>query len=85
MQCRIERESQSKLGFALQGQLNLLHSRSFVHTMVHMDLQSAFRALTGSIPEVAIDIGGICDYVAKVGAKLHRIKEINRSVKAGLK
>jgi hypothetical protein len=56
MQRRIERESQSELGFALQRQLNLLHSRSFVRTVVHTDPQSAFRALTGSFPEVVIDV-----------------------------
>ncbi len=85
MQCRIERKSQSELGFALQGQLNLLRSRSFVPTVVHTDLQSAFRALTGSFPEVVIDVGGAGDYIAKVDAKICRIKEIYRSVKAGLK
>jgi hypothetical protein len=85
MQCRIERESQSELGFALQGQLNLLRSRSFVPMVVHTDPQSAFRALTGSFPEVVIDVGGAGDYVAKVDAKIRRIKEIYRSVKAGLK
>jgi hypothetical protein len=84
MQCKIERESQSKLGFALQGQLNLLRSRSFVPTVVHMDPQSAFCALTGSSPEVVIDVGGAGDYVAKVDAKIRRIKEISRKVKAGL-
>jgi hypothetical protein len=85
MQCRIERESQSKLGFALQEQLNLLHSRSFLPTLVHTDPQSAFRALRGFFPEVVIDVGGASDYVAKVAAKICRIKEIYRSVKAGLK
>ncbi len=45
MQCRIERESQSELGFTLQGQLNLLQSRSFVPTVIHTDLQSVFRSL----------------------------------------
>ncbi len=75
MQCRIERESQSKLGFTLQGQLNLLRSRSFVPTVVHTDPQSAFRALTGSFPEVVIDVGGAGDYAAKVDAKIRRIKE----------
>jgi hypothetical protein len=78
MQCRIERESQSELSFALC-------SRSFVPTMVHTDPQSAFRALTRSFPEVVIDVGGTGDYVAKVDAKIRRIKEIYRSAKPGLK
>jgi len=85
IQNRIERETQNELGLALQSQLNLLHSRGFKPTIVHTDPQSAFRALTGSFPEVVIDVGGAGDYVAKVDAKIRRIKEIYRSVKAGLK
>jgi hypothetical protein len=65
--------------------LNLLCSRGFIPTVVHTDPQSAFRALVGQFPEVVIDIGGAGDYVSKVDAKIRRIKELYRSVKAGLK
>jgi hypothetical protein len=65
IQNRIEREMQNELGMALQSQLNLLRSRGFVPTVVHMDLQSAFHAFVGQFPEVVIDIGGAGDYVSK--------------------
>jgi hypothetical protein len=85
IQNRIERETQNELGLALQSQLNLLRSRGFKPTKVHTDPQCAFRALTGSFPEVVIDVGGAGDYVAKADARIRRIKEIYPSVKAGLK
>ncbi len=85
IQNRIERETQNELGRALQSQLNLLHSRGFVPTVVHTDPQSAFHALVGQFPEMVIDIGGAGDYISKVDAKIQRIKELYRSVKAGLK
>jgi hypothetical protein len=51
---------------------------------VYTDPQSAFRSLTGSFPGVLIDIGGAKDNVAKVDAKIRRIKELYRSVKESL-
>jgi hypothetical protein len=84
LQCKIERETQQVLGMALQVQLELLRSRGFILTVVHMDPQSAFRMLTTQFPGVVIDIGGAGDYVSKVDAKIHRIKELYWSVKAGL-
>jgi hypothetical protein len=74
IQNRIERETQNELGLALQSQLNLLRSRGFIPTVVHMDPQSAFRAPVGQFPEVVIDIGGAGDYVSKVDVKIWRIK-----------
>jgi len=44
VQCRIERESQTELGFVLQAQLNLC-SRGYIPVVVHTDPQSAFKAL----------------------------------------
>jgi hypothetical protein len=76
---------QNELGLALQSQLNLLCSRGFTPTIVHMDPQSVFHALEGQFPEVVIDIGGAGDYISKVDAKIQWIKELYRSVKAGLK
>ncbi len=69
---------------ALQAQLELLHSRGFIPTVVHMDPQSAFRTLTTQFLGIVIDIGGAGDYVSKVDTKLQRIKELYRSVKPGL-
>jgi hypothetical protein len=84
LQCKIEQETQQVLGMALQGQLELLCSRGFIPTVVHTDPQSAFRMLTSQFPGVVIDVGGAGDYVSKVDAKIRRIKELYRIVKAGL-
>jgi hypothetical protein len=84
LQCKIERETQQVLGMALQVQLELLRSRGFIPTVVHTDLQSAFRTLTTQFPGVVVDIGGAGDYVSKVDVKIRRIKELYRSVKAGI-
>ena len=40
--------------------------------------------MTTQFPGVVIDIGGAGDYVSKVDVKIHCIKELYRSVKAGL-
>jgi len=40
--------------------------------------------MTQDFPGVAIDVGGANDYVAKVDAKIRRIKETYRNVKLGL-
>jgi hypothetical protein len=40
--------------------------------------------LTSQFPGVVIDVGGAGDYVSKVDAKIRRIMELYRSVKAGL-
>jgi hypothetical protein len=74
LQCKIEQETQQVLGMTLQGQLELLRSHDFIPTVVHTDPQSAFRTLTSQFPGVVID----------VDAKICRIKELYRSVKAGL-
>jgi hypothetical protein len=84
IQYHIERETQNVLGVTLQGQLELLCSCGFVPTTVHTDPQSAFCALVGQFPGVVIGIGGAGDYVSKVDAKIRRIKELYRSVKASL-
>jgi hypothetical protein len=69
---------------ASQGHFDLLHSRGFILTMVHVDPQSAFCNLTTQFPEVVIDIGGAGDFDAKLHAKIRRIKEFYCSVKSGL-
>ena len=48
-------------------------------------MQSAFCAITFSFLEVVINMGGVSNYVAKADGKIQRIKEIYRTVKAGLK
>jgi len=41
-------------------------------------------ALRTQFPGVIIDVGGARDFVAKVDAKIRRIKDMYRAVKAGL-
>jgi hypothetical protein len=69
---------------ALQGQSALLHSRGFIPSIVYTDPHSTFRSMTQDFPGVEIDVGGAGDYVAKVDAKIRRIKETYRTVKCGL-
>jgi hypothetical protein len=84
LQVHIERESQAVLGLALQGQLELVHSKGFRPVRVYVDLQSALWALSTKFENVAIDIGGAGDHLPKADVKIQRIKERYQSVKAGL-
>jgi len=77
-------QSKSKLGEALQAQLNLLRSYGFDADMVAVDPQKALAGLKGSFPGVEIDPVGAGDHLPKVDAKIRRIKETCRSIIAGL-
>jgi hypothetical protein len=70
LQVYIEKESQSVLGAALKGQLELLYSRGFAPVRVHVDPQRAFYSLTTKFENVTIDVGGVANYVPKVDAKI---------------
>ncbi len=70
LQSKIDNESRTTLGLALQGQLALLRSWGFVPTIVYTDPHSTFRSMTQDFLGVEIDIGGAGDYVAKVDAKI---------------
>jgi hypothetical protein len=83
-QCHVSSESANQLGLGLQGHINTLRSRGFTPTIVYTDPASAFRQLTTAFPGVIIDISGAGDHVAKVDAKIRRLKELYRSVKSGL-
>ena len=69
------------MGLGLQGHINNLRSRGLNPTIVYTDLGSGFRSLTTGFPGTLIDISGAGDYVAKVDAKIRRIKELYRSVR----
>jgi hypothetical protein len=77
-------ETATQLGLGIQGHLSVLRSRGFQPTTVYTDPQARFRTLVGQFPNVNIDIGGAKDFVSKVDSKIRRIKELYRSVKAGL-
>jgi hypothetical protein len=84
LQSVIAGESRQELGMALQGQLAVLRSKGFIPSIVYVDPQSAFKAMTRDFPGVEIDVGGAGDYIAKVDSRIRRIKETYRSVKSGL-
>jgi hypothetical protein len=84
LQNKIENESRTSLRMGLQGQLAVLQSRGFVPETVHMDPHSTFRAMSQDFPSVTINMGGVGDDVAKVDAKICKIKETYKKIKLGL-
>jgi hypothetical protein len=76
LQSHIENEGKLALGIGLQGQLAVLRSRGFLPETVYTDPYSTFRSMTQDFPGVAIDVGGANDYLAKVDAKIRKIKEM---------
>jgi hypothetical protein len=76
MQTWIRNKGMMEMGLILQGQLGLLWSRAFKPTIVNADPHSTFRSMMYDFPGVEVDVGGAGDYVPKVDAKIHRIKEL---------
>jgi hypothetical protein len=81
LQSKIERESKQDLGLGLQGQLAILRSRDFKPTNVYVDPQNVFRTKTQDFLGIEIDVVGKGNFVAKVDAKIRRVKETYRKVK----
>jgi len=81
-----EAENEGKLasGMALQGQLAVLRSKGYIPEIVYTDPQSSFQSMTQDFPNVTINVGGMGDYVAKVDAKIRRVKDTYKKVKLGL-
>jgi hypothetical protein len=84
LQTHVLNESADTLGTALQSHLQILREKSFVVKCVHVDPASAFQALRTHYPGIEIDVGGARDFVAKVDAKIRRIKDTYRCVKASV-
>jgi hypothetical protein len=84
LQSEVENEGKLALRMALQGQLAVLRSKGCIPDIVYTDPQSLFQSMTRNFPGVAIDVGGMGDYVAKADAKIQRIKYTYRKVKLGL-
>jgi hypothetical protein len=84
IQAHLQNETASQLGLGIQGHLGVLTSRGFQPITIYTDPQAGFRTLVGQFPNVNVDIGGAKDFVSKVDNKIRRIKELYRSVKAGL-
>jgi len=51
---------------------------------MYTDPQSSFRSMTQDFPGIAINVGGMEDYLAKADAKIRRVKDTYRKVKLGL-
>ncbi len=84
IQAHLQNETATQLGLGIQGHLGILRARGFQPTTIFTDPQAGFRTLVGQFPGVNLDIGGAKDFVSKVDQKIRRIKELYRSVKAGL-
>jgi hypothetical protein len=80
----VERETTEELGLVLQGQVNVVRSRGFAPFVVYLDPQPALKALQHQITGVEIDVGGAGDHLDKIDGKIRRLKELYRSVHAGL-
>jgi len=80
----IEWETGQQLGLALQGQIDTLHSHSFVPSVVYTDPAPGFKAIATLFPGVIIHTGRAQDNNAKVDIKIRRIKEFCRCVKESL-
>jgi hypothetical protein len=77
-------QTKTELGRGLQAHINTLRSKGFEPTTVYVDPQKGLTALQGSFPGVEIDASGAGDHLPMIDTKIRRIKEIMRSVIAGL-
>jgi hypothetical protein len=84
LQAGIVSENRLELGMALQGHMAVLQSRGYEPSVVYTDPHSSFKSMTQDFPGVELDVGGAGDHVSKADAKIRRIKETYRKVKAGL-
>jgi len=80
----IERKTTSSLGTALQSQVSAIRGRGFEPKVLYLDPERGFVGLQGQIPGVEVDISGAGDHMAELDTYIRRVKEIARSVKAGL-
>ena len=72
------------IGEALHKHIGTLQSRGFQPTIVHLDAQSGFTSLESNIQGVEVDVGGAGDHTLPLDVEVRHIKEIYRSVLAGL-
>jgi hypothetical protein len=70
LRVHIEWESQSVLGPALKGQLDLLRSKGFTPTHAKFE-------------NMSMDVGGGGGFIPKVNAKIRTVKERYRNIKGG--
>jgi hypothetical protein len=80
----IKSEDAESLGEALQDQLNLLRECDFKPEIVYIDPASGLMSLRSQFPGVVIDPCRAGDQVPKIDIHIRRLKEMYRTVKAGL-
>jgi len=84
MTYHIESQSTQELDNALQQHINTLRSRGFKPRRVLVDPHSSLVKLIGSYPGIEIDPVGAGNHLDKIDSKIRRVKELARSVVAGL-
>lgn len=70
---------------ALENHLNLLKNRGYNIGRITSDNEASFGLLEDKFPSIQINSGGAGDHVADADIRIRRIKDIIRSVVAGLK
>jgi hypothetical protein len=75
LQSHVANQTVEVLGTALQSQIKVLRSYGFFVRLVRVDPQCALVKLRGSFPGIEIDIAEAGDHLAKVDAKMRRIKD----------
>lgn len=76
--------SMEQLGTAVQKHINLLRSRGFEVKRIQVDPHKSLMGLQGAFPGTVIAGCGVGDHLDKVDGKIRCMKELRRSVLAGL-
>jgi len=80
----VEKMDRNTLGRAVQSHIDLLKTRGFQVTKILIDPQRALTTIKTSFPGVTIEECGAGDHLSRVDAKIRRVKEMARSILAGL-
>jgi hypothetical protein len=84
MTCHVKDLSKDSLGKGIQCHVSTLRSRSLEPTKFYVDPHKSLSALKRVFPRIEIDECGVGDHLDKVDTRIWRIKEIVRSIIAGL-
>jgi len=82
--CHIRSLSSSDLGTGVQKHFNTFRSRGFEPKRLYIDPHKSLVALQTSFPGVEVDITGAGDHLDKVDIRIRCLKEMMRSIIAGL-
>jgi len=84
MTCHVKDLSKDSLGKGIQSHVSTLRSRGFEPIKFYVDPHKSLTALKGEFPGMEIDDCGAGDHLDKVDTRIRRIKEMVRSIIAGL-